>query len=163
VVRLSIETITFVYNEEFLMPFYLNHYNFCDRLNIVYDEDSTDRTLEILKRNQKVNIIPYRFPDGMDDALRAEKTTEIYGSLRDTWVLVVDCDEFAFVDKMPERSVNRVRFYSVYRHIKEKDLDPNIPIQKQRSHGGLHQANFCAIWNRQIKMESRKQSFCFYY
>ncbi|MGD9162446.1 MAG: hypothetical protein PVG39_28830 [Desulfobacteraceae bacterium] len=67
-----LETLTFVYNEEFLLPFYLKHYNFCDKLNIIYDTDSTDNTLELLKSNPKVNIIPFTFEDGMDDRVKVD-------------------------------------------------------------------------------------------
>ena len=67
---MKIETLTFVYNEQFLLPFYLKHYDFCDKFNIIYDTDSNDKTLEILKSNPKVNILPFTFPDGMDDLLK---------------------------------------------------------------------------------------------
>ena len=64
------ETISCVFNEEFLLPYYFKHYDFCDRFNILYDIDSTDNTLDILRNNPKVNLIPFEFPDGMDEALK---------------------------------------------------------------------------------------------
>lgn len=89
------ETITFVYNEEFLLPFYLNHYSFVDRFNIIFDQDSNDRTLDILRSSSKVNIIIYKFPDMMDDDLKVQFINQIYKGLTDCYVINVDCDEFA--------------------------------------------------------------------
>ena len=93
------ETITFVYNEEFLLPFYLKHYDFVDRFNIIYDTDSFDKTLEILQANPKVNIIPYTFPDMMNDGLKVQMINRFYKGILDAWVLNVDVDEFVFVDE----------------------------------------------------------------
>lgn len=131
------ETVTFVYNEEFLLPFYLKHYSFADRLNIIYDVDSNDRTLEILQNAQKVNIIHFKFPDMMDDDLKVQQVNEIYKGLFDTWALIVDADEFVFVDKDPIEQINSVAFSHVFRHVTEGDLDINKSIKEQRRHGYL--------------------------
>ena len=137
---MRIETNTFVYNEEFLLPFYLKHYDWVDQLNVVYDTDSSDRTLEILKSNSKVNIIPFTFPDGMDDSLKVRKLNELYGESKADVVLNVDCDEFLFdPERIKEKSllhpIINIQLYDVYRHISESDLDINKTIKDQRSHG----------------------------
>ena len=136
-----IETITFVYNEEFLLPFFLKHYDFVDRLNIVYDTDSTDRTLSLLREDAKVNVIPFTFPYMMDDVLKVRFVNEIYASLADCWVLNVDCDEFVFLNEYIKGSItspiNRVALHNVYRNKVEKELDVKIPVKEQRRHGEL--------------------------
>lgn len=139
---MRIETLTFVYNEQFLLPFYFKHYDFCDKFNIIYDTDSTDKTLELLQNNPKVNIIPFIFPDGMDDQLKTNKINSFYKTLPEGLrVFCVDADEFIFIDKdiLKTFDVNCivVDLYNVYRHITEKDLDINIPVINQRKHGEL--------------------------
>jgi hypothetical protein len=135
-----IEIITFVYNEEFLLPFFLKHYDWVDRINVIYDQDSTDKTLEILNSNRKVNVIPFRFPDMMDDVLKVNKINEVYRNLKPKgWVIVVDCDEFIFIDrKKIERLqcyVSKTKLFNVYRNVSDSDLDVNKPIKGQRCHG----------------------------
>lgn len=136
---MTIETITFVYNESFLLPFYLKHYDYADRMNIFFDEDSSDNTLDLLKGNSKVNIIPFRFPDMMDEAIKVNYINELYRSLKCNRVLNVDCDEFIFSDRTEIESITEpitnCKFFSIYRHISEKDLDINLSIKEQRRHG----------------------------
>ncbi len=46
--NIKVEIITSVYNEEFLLPFFLKHYSWVDKINIIYDQDSNDNTLQII-------------------------------------------------------------------------------------------------------------------
>ncbi len=132
------EAITFVYNEEFLLPFFINHYkDLVDRFNLVYDMDSTDRTLEILQSCPKANIIHFKFPDMMDDKIKVDYINQIYAGISDAWVLNVDADEFIFLDSPPVASVNSVSLYHVFRHVTDRDLDPKLPVAAQRRHGFL--------------------------
>ena len=131
------ETITFVYNEEFLLPFYLKHYAFCNRINVIFDMDSTDKTLSILQAAKKINIVPFRFPDMMDDVIKCDYINQIYRGITDAFVINVDVDEFVFMDELPEDPINRVALYNVYRNKKEKDLDINKTVKVQRCHGVL--------------------------
>lgn len=133
------ETITFVYNEEFLLPYYLKHYDFVDRFNIIYDEDSNDKTLEILLGNKKVNTIFYKFPDMMDDDLKAKFINKLYAGLTDTWVLNVDVDEFIFLNSEPIEKINSVALHEVFRHKDDGNLSLNISVKAQRCHGFLDQ------------------------
>ncbi|MEN6306907.1 MAG: glycosyltransferase family 2 protein [Anaerohalosphaeraceae bacterium] len=131
------ETITFVYNEEFLLPFYLNHYRFVDRFNFIYDVDSTDNTLDIIQSLTNANIVFFKFPDMMDDEIKANEINRVYAGLSDCWVLNVDADEFAFIDSIPVSPVNCVSLHHVFRHRTDSDLDPGKPIKSQRAHGFL--------------------------
>jgi hypothetical protein len=136
---MRIETITFVYNEEFLIPFYLKHYDFVDQFNICYDIRSTDRSKKILEENKKVNLIPVNFPGGWNTMIRQLLIHDVYDTIKDSWVLNIDCDEFAFMDTAPTEGSNiyRIDFYNVFRHVTETDLDINISVCQQRSHGYL--------------------------
>jgi hypothetical protein len=147
---MKVEIITFAYNEEFLLPFFLKHYNWVDKINIVYDQDSTDNTLQIIKNNPKVNIIPFRFPDMMDDAIKIKKANDLYKEIKDCdWVLLPDVDEFIFIDKKIlkkiKKPINSVKLFNVYRHLSEEDLDINMSIKEQRRHGF-----FDSLYNKPI-------------
>jgi hypothetical protein len=129
-----------MYNEEYLLPFFLKHYDWVDQINVIYDQDSTDETLAILKSNPKVKIIPFKFPDMMDDVLKVKKINEEYKKLRNCdRVLIVDADEFVFIDKYTladlDDPIVNVKLFHVYRHVTESDLDINKPIKEQRRHG----------------------------
>lgn len=137
---MRVETLTFVYNEEFLLPFYLKHYDFVDRMNIAFDISSTDRTLEILKANDKVNLIPVNFPGKWNSLIKQLMLHDMYDCFdSDIWILNVDCDEFIFIDKFPtDYLINSVAFFNVFRNEEEKDLDINLPVKDQRRHGFLN-------------------------
>jgi len=143
---MNIETITFVYNEAFLLPFYLKHYSpFVDRFNFVYDMDSTDDTLKILRECPKATIHFFKFPDMMDDVIKVDYINKVYNGLSDCWVLNVDADEFAFFDKFPTAPINRVNLYQIYRHVTEKDIDVKLSIKEQRQHGVIDEtkSSYC--------------------
>ena len=147
---MKVEVITCMYNEQFLLPFFLKHYDWVDKINVIYDQDSNDNTLEMLKANPKVNVIPFKFPDMMDELLKVKKINEVYKNLRGcNRILLVDADEFIFIDRYRLESLKfpvvNVKLFDVYRHISESDLDPNKPAREQRSHGV-----FVEIYNKPI-------------
>jgi glycosyltransferase involved in cell wall biosynthesis len=86
------------WNEERLIPFFLRHYEpLVDRI-VIYDDGSTDRSLELLRVSPKVEIRPL---------VRAtESYLDAHESLFETcwkescgqadWVCLVDLDEFLF-------------------------------------------------------------------
>jgi hypothetical protein len=137
-----IQTISFCYQEEYLLPFYFKHYDFCDKFNIIYDVDSNDKTIDLLKGNPKVNIIPFKFPQMMDDQIKVNEINKFYRQIPEgIRLLNIDIDEFVFIDNeiLNTFNVNAlfVSLYNVYRHTTEKDLDVNLSIKEQRRHGIL--------------------------
>ena len=137
---MRIETITCVYNEEFLLPFYLKHYDFVDRFNILYDMKSDDKTIDILMECEKVKIFPINFPGGWNSLIKQLMIQDVYNTIiDDCWILNVDCDEFAFIKSLSNTnsSICRVDFYNVFRHVTEEDLDIKKSIKEQRCFGYL--------------------------
>lgn len=141
---MRIETITMVYNEEFLLPFYLPHYAWTDCMNILFDTDSDDRSLEIIEewhRNPgKINLFPFTFPDGLDDLIKVQHFNEAYKNVDCDMVILGDCDEFLFADRekiegLPDYPAFLAISGYVYRHPSEADLDPMKPVKEQRRHG----------------------------
>ena len=50
---MKVKVYSICYNEEYMLPFFLQHYSFADI--VVYDNESTDNSLEIMK-NIEVEI-----------------------------------------------------------------------------------------------------------
>ena len=56
---MTIHVYNIVHNEEFLLPYYLRHYEqFADKI-FIFDDESTDRTAEIAKAHPKVTYLKY--------------------------------------------------------------------------------------------------------
>jgi len=143
-----------VFNEEYILPFFFRHYDqFVDKYYILYDKDSTDLTLEIVREQAKtkeVEITPFEFPDGMDDDIKVDKINNLYETITDCdWICCVDADEFIFplpletdvkaiLQREQDKGFNLVKTYmwQVYRNVADEDLDPNkMPIVTQRRYG----------------------------
>jgi len=140
---MKVELITCMYNEEFLLPFFLNHYSWVDRITILLDTATNDSTWEIARKYQQVVFVPFAMIEGMDDGEKSKQISETYQSSPADWVIVADADEFIFISKDDLVKINGddqascVSLYDVYRHVTEFDLDPLQPIKSQRSHGCL--------------------------
>lgn len=150
---MRVSVISAWYNEELIAPYFLNHYDeFVDEYYIILDSDTNDRTMSILQDNPKVNILPFQYPNGFDDLLKVDLMSQVYRSIKEGWVIVVDSDEFVFrttggcntiKDKLYSLDINSgdynvigAELWHPYRNINDKDLDPSIkPIINQRRYG----------------------------
>jgi len=132
---MKIEVITMVYNEEFLIPFFLKHYGFADKIHILLDTDTTDQTLNKISEFSKFKpttiVHPFKFPDKLSNNIRLDLIHSIYNQIVDGYVIVVDSDEFSFVSKddlIDNKEIYFTKFWNVYRHKTEKDLDINLSV-----------------------------------
>lgn len=95
---MKIDLYTPVRNEEKLMPYFLRHYStFVDRIFII-DDKSTDKTVEIAKRNSRVRILRPNY-SSFDEIVRNTYFEDAYKKYsRDNadWVIYVDGDEFVY-------------------------------------------------------------------
>jgi FkbM family methyltransferase len=83
------------WNEEKMIPFFLRHYlTFADKI-IVYDGGSTDKSLELLRACDKVEIVPVP-NDKMNNLELMRIRNEAWKEYREDydWVIVCDMDEF---------------------------------------------------------------------
>lgn len=96
---MKIHLITCCYNEEQLLPYFLKHYGqFCDLITF-YDDNSTDKSLDIIRSFPNTEIIPQNtgLTDKFDDNNVAWIKNTAYRTNRDyDWVIVVDIDEFLY-------------------------------------------------------------------
>lgn len=141
---MTVELMTLGFNEEFLAPFFFNHYKWVDKIHFFCDTDTTDNTRQIAEQYPNVVIHDFTFPDGMDDIIKTEHFNQFYKTLSSDWVMLVDMDEFVFIDEWDELTLETTRenvifclLYNVYRHTTEADLTINKPIKEQRRHGYL--------------------------
>lgn len=141
--RMEFGVVTMWYNEAFLAPFFLNHYEWVDRIHLLLDTDSNDNTREKCEQYANVEIEDFTFPDMMDDNLKVRKVNEAVGKMKSDWVFAVDADEFIFPavgHAMPvlmrqKANLLYAQMWQVYRHETDNDLDPSKPAVLQRRHG----------------------------
>ena len=94
---MNIHVYAVAYNEELLMPFFLRHYcKFANQITI-FDNESTDRTAEII-RSFGANVISFKTNNTMMDSVQVRIKNEEYKKSRGKadWVIVVDSDELVY-------------------------------------------------------------------
>ncbi len=89
--------ITIAWNEEELMPIFLNHYEkICDKI-IVYDNESDDRTAEICDSHPLVERRVYKTDGQIRDDIYLDIKNNSWKDYRYyDWVCVLDLDEFIY-------------------------------------------------------------------
>ncbi len=133
------------YNEEFLAPFFLNHYAYADEIFVMLDKTTTDKSAEIISQypNTKIEYIDHG--GVLNDGLLAPMMSNLAANLKSRWIIYVDADEFAFpfgfkdpreILAQADGNLIEATFRWVYRHITDKDLDSTKPAIWQRRHGG---------------------------
>ena len=91
----KVTVLVWLKDEEHILPFFLRHYAFADEI-VAFDNESTDRSREILSANPRVRIVDWN-TDGLlrDDQLQEMKSNE-YRKLGEGWFIMVDADEFVY-------------------------------------------------------------------
>jgi glycosyltransferase involved in cell wall biosynthesis len=95
---MSIHLYATCWNEEPIIPFFLRHYEpLVDRM-VIYDDGSTDRSVELLRASPKVEIRPFRraAESYLDAHLALFETCWHESRGHADWVCLVDLDEFLF-------------------------------------------------------------------
>ena len=133
------------YNEEVFAPFFLNLYNYADKIHIFLDADTNDNTEEICKQYDNVEIEKVAYPNHrFNDKFITEIINNFVAELESDWVIVVASDEFIFPKNsestravLERQSANllKAQMWLTWRHSTETDLDFSKPSVYQRRHG----------------------------
>lgn len=160
--KAEITTITCFYNEEYLIPFYMNHYWWADNIIAIVSE-SEDRTRALLEADHRVKIEDFKFPEGrFDDGLKRDAINYQVAHSAYDWAIICDSDEFVWFGGRPYDDARKVilevpprdtyliaRFWDVFRTAGDADLDPlNVPIIHQRRHGFRKHLKPCVVRGR---------------
>ena len=101
---MKLDVYATMYNEEFMIPYFLRHYEtFANRIFIFYDK-STDNTRKLLEKHPKVTIFDVE-RSGIDEGYWISKLWTKYEESsrgRADWVALVDADEFLYHPKLVE-------------------------------------------------------------
>lgn len=91
------------WNEERMLPFFLRHYDSIAEKFVVYDNGSTDASLEILNAHRKVDLRHYTVEgESFVEAARRMYDTIWKGSRGEAdWVVVCNVDEHYFHENLP--------------------------------------------------------------
>jgi glycosyltransferase involved in cell wall biosynthesis len=110
---MNVHVYTQVWNEAVLMPYFLRHYStFCDKI-VVYDDDSTDGTRDIVN-TCPIAEVRQSLSRGVDDAAWIDFWSSVYKESRGIadWVILVDGDEFIYhpdiIGKLEQYRVRRM-------------------------------------------------------
>jgi glycosyltransferase involved in cell wall biosynthesis len=90
-----VHTYALCFNEEVLLPYFLRHYGKASDRIVIYDNGSTDRSIEIIKAS-KAELRPFDTGGEHKDRAQTELKSTCYHESRGIadWVIVVDMDEF---------------------------------------------------------------------
>ena len=86
------------YNEEIMLPYFLRHYGTFAEKIIIYDNYSTDRTLEIARDNPLTEVVQYDSGNEIRDDIYLKIKNNAWKASRGIadYVVMVDMDEFLY-------------------------------------------------------------------
>lgn len=104
---ITIHTLT--YNEELILPKFINHYRyrFPNCKIVIYDNESTDSTVQIAKEYD-CDVINNKTGNELSDKGYLKIKNNCWKNSTTKWNLICDCDEFCLIDssKLFEEELN---------------------------------------------------------
>ena len=137
-----VHSYALTWNEEYLVKYYLRYYSeFCDKI-VIYDNESTDRTPEIVRSCPKAELRTWSSNNQINENFYLDIKESCYKESRGIadWVIVGDCDEFVFHPNLSEKlefykqtgvTIPKVQGYEMTPNCKI-DPDANLPFVYQR-------------------------------
>ena len=123
--NLKIQVITFCKNEEKMIPYFLRYYEtFCDSI-IVYDNESTDNSLQLLSAHPKVKMASFKTEGKLNDIILRNLRNEEYKKDRNKydWEIIVDMDQFVYHNNLLQKlkeykdkgiTIPKIKGYQMY-------------------------------------------------
>ena len=104
----KIHLYSICYNEQVMLPHFIDHYSsFCDKL-FIYDNFSTDLSSDICKNNAKVEFLNFETGGEIRDDIYLTIKNNVWKRSRGEadFVIVCDVDEFLYHDNLIEEINN---------------------------------------------------------
>ena len=136
---------TVCYNEEFMVPYFLKHYSFAEKI-FVYDNGSTDRSVDLLRQDPRCEVFSFtsKFNDDINRKIKNNCWKRHRGQC--DYVIVCDFDEFLhsnipiidILQHFRNKNISIDLFKAKgFNMASEAPLDPGLPLVEQVSHGVL--------------------------
>lgn len=94
---MNITVYTITYNEEKVLPFFLDHYSKFATSIVIYDNESTDNTTEIASRHPLVkDIRTTKTSNSLDDRMYIDVKNTCWKGDDSDYVIIVDADELLY-------------------------------------------------------------------
>lgn len=144
---MKIAVLSKMHNEEDLLPIFLNHYSYADRIMIYLDRSTNDRSVEIIQSCKNARIIWGEGDGKLNDLTCANDLNKIAAECTYDWLIYADADEFVFPQNFedPREVLSRVdgnlvysHMWDIFKHESEPELDLNNLSILQRRHGNPH-------------------------
>lgn len=97
--KYNIDIFTLCYNEMDIIPFVIQYWKRIARHVYVYDNGSTDGSIEYLKKYNFIDIIPYK-SDGLNDLKYIEIKNNVWKNSTADFVIICDMDECLYSEKL---------------------------------------------------------------
>lgn len=90
---------TITYNEELMLPYFIRHYRerFANCRIVVYDNESTDKTVEIAN-NHGCEVLTYTTNNQLSDSMYLQIKNNCWKNEL-SWVIIADCDELCEISQ----------------------------------------------------------------
>lgn len=147
---MNITIYTIIYNEERILPFFLDYYSqFASRI-IIYDNESTDRSVEIAKSYPRVKgIYSVKTNNRLDDSMYVKIKGSCWKNDPSDYVMLVDADELIYHDTGVVDYLQRTK-YPVYQPIGYNMISDFFPIYGKPITEQIKQGVYDRMYNKPI-------------
>ena len=145
---MNIEVFTLTYNNEKMLRYFLRHYStFCSKIT-VFDNQSTDNTVDVAKE-YGAEVIEYDTNNTFDEATLVSICNSCWKESSADWVIIVAVDEFVYhpeIIKTLEKVNTTTIYLPFYNMFAEKFPETNGQIYDEVVMGTL------GLWGKALSM-----------
>ncbi len=115
------------WNEEFVLPYFLRHYSrFCEKM-VFFDNESTNRSVDIIKSFPGAQVRSWSSGNQLNDQMHLDIKNSAYRESRGAadWVIVCDTDEFLYHPRLVDTLRRYQRWGINYPKVAGFDMVPD--------------------------------------
>lgn len=130
VLEMRIHVYSLAWNEELMAPYFLKHYSkFCEKI-VIFDNESSDRTPEIVRACPQAEVRTWSSNGQINDQMYLDIKNSAYKESRGEadWVIVCDMDEFIYHPNLLRKLEWYKRIGVNYPKIKGFEMMPGNPV-----------------------------------